>query len=88
MKTVHLMISGRVQGVYFRASAQKTAIIHNLTGWVRNFNDDVEAVISGKDESVEEFIAWCHLGPERAVVKKVETEELPYKEFKGFIIKR
>jgi acylphosphatase len=72
MKTVHLEITGKVQGVFFRAKAKEVAKIHKISGWIRNTDDDkVVALITGEDGDVEEFILWCKHGPEKAKVKNV-----------------
>lgn len=70
----HVVISGRVQGVYFRASAAEEARTLGLTGWVRNAGEDVEAVFEGSREAVERMLAWCREGPSRASVSSVEVE--------------
>ena len=62
MRRVHVFISGRVQGVFFRAEARRAANSFNLTGWVRNMADGrVEAVFEGEDESVDKMLEWCHM---------------------------
>jgi acylphosphatase len=72
MKTAHLEITGKVQGVFFRAKAKEVAKIHKISGWIRNTDDDkVVALITGEDGDVEEFILWCKYGPEKAKVKNV-----------------
>ena len=72
MKTVHLEITGKVQGVFFRASAKDVAKIYKISGWIKNTKDDkVEAFITGEDADVEKFITWCKHGPEKARVKNV-----------------
>jgi acylphosphatase len=76
MKRVHVYISGRVQGVCFRAYTLETALSLNLTGWVRNLSDGrVEAVFEGKDESVAAIVKWCGNGPPSAVVHDVDVRE-------------
>ena len=76
--STHVIISGRVQGVWFRASTRKKAQEIGLTGWVKNTEDGkVEAVFEGEEDKVEKMISWCHLGPpfakvEEVVVKKQE----------------
>jgi acylphosphatase len=71
----HLWISGRVQGVFFRAHAQNKAQTLNLSGWVRNLpNGQVEVIFEGKKEAVEEMIQWCHHGPPSAQVTKVDIQ--------------
>lgn len=89
MKRVHVYISGRVQGVFFRAETQRAAKGFNLTGWVRNMADGrVEAVFEGDDGNVDKMLGWCHIGPPAARVKEVLAEEEPYAfEFPAFVIK-
>lgn len=76
---VHLFVSGRVQGVGYRASASDVAQLLKLSGWVRNLRDGrVEAVFEGPQPQVEEMIRWCHQGPPTAGVETVELDhELP-----------
>jgi len=72
MKTVHLIITGRVQGVYFRAFTQKQAIKQGVTGFVsNNIDGSVEVVACAEKERLEPFINWCHKGPMLARVKEV-----------------
>jgi acylphosphatase len=89
VKRIHVYISGRVQGVFFRAQTQRSAVGFNLTGWVRNIADGrVEAVFEGDDANVDKMLAWCHIGPPAARVEEVLTEEEPYTgEFRNFNIK-
>ena len=89
MKRVHVYITGRVQGVFFRAETRRSANGFNLTGWVRNMADGrVEALFEGENESVDKMLEWCHIGPPAAKVKEVQTEEEPYRgEFQDFSIK-
>ncbi|KON82206.1 acylphosphatase [Azoarcus sp. PA01] len=68
----HLTIRGRVQGVYYRASAQAEGIRLGLEGWVRNRRDgSVEALVAGPEATVEHFIAWARRGPPAAHVQEV-----------------
>ena len=89
MKRVHVIISGRVQGVFFRAETQRTAMDFNLTGWVKNTADGrVEAVFEGEDENVDKMLAWCRVGPPHARVEDVTVKVEPYTgEFRNFSIK-
>lgn len=86
MKRMHVIVSGRVQGVFFRAFTQDTAQSLKLTGWVRNlFDGRVEAVFEGKDEDIDTMLEWCKKGPPHAVVKHVDASEEPYTgEFRDF----
>jgi acylphosphatase len=78
MKRMHVYISGRVQGVFFRAETQRAATNLNLSGWVRNMEDGrVEALFEGEDKDVDKMVAWCHTGPPHASVDHVAIEEEP-----------
>jgi acylphosphatase len=89
MKRMHVIISGRVQGVFFRAETQRAAKDFSLTGWVRNMADGrVETVFEGENANVDKMLSWCHIGPPAARVEKVMTAEEPYTgEFSDFSIK-
>jgi acylphosphatase len=68
----HVIISGQVQGVFFRDSARREARARRLAGWVRNRPDGtVEAVFQGERQAVEALIRWCHTGPPQAAVDEV-----------------
>ena len=88
MKRMHVIISGRVQGVFFRAYTRETAAALNLTGWVRNLPDGrVETVFEGEDTNVQSLLEWCKKGPPHAIVKQVDTAEEPWSgEFPDFRI--
>jgi acylphosphatase len=88
MKRMHVLISGRVQGVFFRAYTRETAMTLNLTGWVRNLYDgSVETVFEGGDTNVQSMLEWCKKGPPHAVVRHVDASEEPYTgEFRDFRI--
>ncbi|HUM12690.1 MAG TPA: acylphosphatase [Myxococcaceae bacterium] len=71
---VHLLVSGRVQGVAFRARAVSEATRLGLSGWIRNRMDGtVEARAEGPPEAIETFVAWCHQGPPAAQVEDVRV---------------
>ncbi len=89
LKRAHILISGIVQGVFFRYTAVSFARARNICGWVRNLPDGrVEIVAEGKREDLEEFIKWCWKGPKAAVVKDVQVEFEDYVgEFESFSIR-
>jgi acylphosphatase len=71
----HVWVSGKVQGVAFRASTQFEAKDSQVTGWVKNLPDGrVEAVFEGYEDPVEDMVAWCQHGPDAATVKNLEVE--------------
>ncbi|MEZ4768384.1 MAG: acylphosphatase [Caldilineales bacterium] len=75
----HIVISGHVQGVFFRGQTQRRANALGVAGWVRNLPDGkVEAVFEGEEASVNELIAWCRHGPPNAWVSNVEVRREPY----------
>lgn len=75
---VHLIIHGKVQGVFYRSSARERAEELGLVGWVRNNRDgSVEVVAEGEKEDLEEFISWCNRGPRHSVVRHVHIEWEP-----------
>jgi len=81
MKRVHLFVSGRVQGVFFRASTRDTARRLGLTGWVRNLPDGrVEGLFEGDEEALRRLIEWCRSGPAGAAPEKLELE---WKDYSG-----
>ncbi len=74
-KRVHCFVSGRVQGVWYRKSAQQTAQSLGLSGWVRNLDDGrVEFVAEGTADKVDALLAWAAEGPPGAQVGNVATE--------------
>lgn len=77
-KRVQVVITGRVQGVGFRASCQYEAMSLGLTGWVRNrWDGAVEALFEGEAAAVDEMLAWCYEGPPMAHVARVEKVTPP-----------
>ena len=87
--TISITVSGKVQGVFFRQNTKEKAIALGITGSVQNLHDgNVHIVATGTREQLEELIAWCRLGPQRAIVKNIITKEIPLQSFKGFSIDR
>lgn len=73
--TVHLTISGRVQGVSFRAVMRERATHHGVDGWVRNkANGSVEALLQGEEDAVMGLVEWSRVGPTHAQVTAVVQE--------------
>jgi acylphosphatase len=82
--TRHLVIHGRVQGVWYRESMRLEAERLNVTGWVRNRDDGaVEAVVQGEEDAVAALITWCRKGPPAARVEDIEIT-VAEGEFSGF----
>lgn len=85
--TRKLTITGKVQGVWYRASAKDKALELSLTGKVWNeTNGDVGAIVTGDEKNVQRFIDWCYQGPPLSNVESVSVEEMDQQEFKGFEI--
>jgi acylphosphatase len=76
---IRVIVHGRVQGVWFRESCRREAEAAGVAGWVRNRPDGtVEAAFEGPPAAVDALVAWCHTGPLRARVLRVERiDELP-----------
>jgi acylphosphatase len=89
MPTRNLIIRGKVQGVFYRATAREVADKMGLSGWVKNTPEGhVEILVSGPADHLDEFIAWCQRGPGQAVVTGVSVQEVPDQQFEGFRIKK
>ena len=89
LQTVSLIISGKVQGVYYRQSARLKAIETGITGTVMNLPDgSVQAIITGTSEQIRQMTEWCHTGPSKAIITNVVAKELPLQTFTDFTIIR
>lgn len=87
LSSLHLLIHGRVQGVYYRVNAEAQARALGLRGWVRNrTSGEVEALVSGPAEQVTAFIDWAHEGPPAAQVSHIEVSPAERPEQEGFHI--
>lgn len=84
----HVFVSGKVQGVFFRANTRDLALLLGINGFVRNLPDGrVEAVFEGDKEKIEKMIEFCKEGPPGAIVEKIDVNWEEYKgEFKDFKI--
>ena len=89
MKAIHIVVSGLVQGVNFRYDTKQKAASLGLVGFVKNIDsDDVEIIVCGDEEKINELIEWCNEGPVSARVDDVKVEEVDIKEkFVGFDVK-
>jgi len=87
--SLHIKISGRVQGVFFRMHTREQAIQRSLAGTVRNCQDgSVEVFVSGEISALKDFTEWCRKGPPAAKVDKIDIHQIPLKNFDGFVILR
>jgi len=89
MPTVHLLIKGKVQGVFYRATAKDKAAELGITGWIKNTDDgDVEAMVTGNDEAIKKFTQWCKQGPRKANVTSVISTPQSEIAFNDFLVIR
>ncbi len=88
MLTIKIIITGKVQGVFFRQSTREKALELGIAGSVENLPDPniVEVVATGAEADLAELISWCQIGPPRADVKNVEISDQPLQEFENFSI--
>lgn len=85
----HVFVSGKVQGVYYRATTRDTAGEAGVDGWVKNLADGrVEAVFEGERAAVESMVEWCHTGSQNARVDGVDVEYGDPTGLEGFEIRR
>lgn len=87
--TVRILVKGKVQGVFYRASTKAEAQKLGLSGFVRNLSDgNVEIEAQGSQESIEKLLKWCKGGPPAAIVEDVQTKAIEEKNYsEKFIIK-
>ncbi len=85
----HVLVSGRVQGVFFRVETRHEATKRNVVGWVKNTHDNrVEAIFEGQKEAVEKMIEFCRKGPAGAKVTDVIVQWQTYiGDFRDFKIR-
>jgi len=83
-----VLVSGRVQGVFYRDTCRRLAQRHGVAGWVRNLRDGrVEAAFEGAPSAVEAMVRWAAEGPEQATVTRVEEHEEPPEGLHSFEIR-
>ncbi|MFJ3202213.1 acylphosphatase [Streptomyces sp. NPDC086989] len=90
MERVHsrVVVHGVVQGVFFRDTCRRTALGHDVAGWVRNLPDGtVEAAFEGAEDAVAAMVDWAHHGPDGASVTRVELRREPPEGLEGFEIR-
>ncbi len=86
-RTVSIIVKGKVQGVFYRQSTKEKADSLNITGQVKNERDgSVSIIATGSSGAIDELIAWCHIGPRRAIVSEVKTSEIEEKKYEDFSI--
>ena len=84
---VHVFVTGRVQGVWYRQSCAHEASARGVRGWARNLADGrVELWLEGARGDVEEVLAWCRCGPSRAEVSGLSIEDVAVSGRRGFEI--
>ena len=87
-KTMHCFVSGRVQGVFFRARTKEQAQLFGLSGWVRNLPDGrVEVVATGDDQQLKQLREWLKHGPEMARVTALKVDVIELQVFASFSIR-
>ena len=88
MKTYKVIISGKVQRVFFRDHIMKKAISSGINGYVKNTNEgNVEAIFQCSEKNIKKMIEWCKIGPTNSRVDSVEFQEIKsFKEYKDFNI--
>lgn len=85
---VHCFVSGRVQGVFYRAFVQDEARAQKITGWAKNLSDGrVEVVLCGEREKVHALQEKLRQGPARADVENVTREEIPWEDHEDFLVR-
>ena len=89
MKHLNIRVSGKVQGVFFRASTKEQADLLGVKGFVRNEpSGDVYVEAEGAESQIQEFLKWCGRGPSRARVDNIKVEEGVLKNFERFEVSR
>lgn len=89
METIHLLISGKVQGVFFRETSRRLAEKLHITGWIKNTIDGkVEALVTGDEKALNDFVDFCKAGPERALVDEVQVSNQHKIDFEKFEVIR
>ena len=86
---IHAIISGKVQGVFYRGNTEKKAKSFHLTGWVRNNeNGTVELIACGDENNIKKLIEWLWKGPLLARVTNVDWREIAEEKHDAFVVQR
>ncbi len=89
MQTLSIIVTGKVQGVWYRRSTVDKGIELGLTGEVSNQPDGtVKIIVTGEKEQLDQFTLWCKQGPPKAEVTNLDIKELPLQQFESFRIRR
>ena len=88
-KRIHIFVTGRVQGVFFRQSTRVMAIKNNVNGWVHNLDDGrVEIIAEGEKQNIGNLVNWCKTGPANSRVDEFElSEENVTDDFENFEVR-
>ena len=88
-KRIHIFVTGRVQGVFFRQSTRVMAIKNNVNGWVHNLDDGrVEIIAEGETQNIDNLVTWCKTGPANSRVDEFELLDENYTdEFENFEVR-
>lgn len=86
---MEIIVSGKVQGVFYRQSTKEKALHLGITGFVKNLNNgDVFIKASSTKELLKQFCDFCKTGPVKAIVKNISIKEIPFEAFSTFLILR
>lgn len=89
VKTISIIVTGKVQGVFYRQSTKEMAVAIGINGQVNNQPDgSVHIIATGTKEQLDRLVDWCRVGPPKAQVKDVMVEEMPLQQFDAFTIIR
>lgn len=89
LQTISIIVSGKVQGVFFRQSTKEIATNLGINGQVKNLPDgSVYILATGTKDQLDNLLAWCRQGPPKATVIRIDIKELPYQLYDGFEILR
>lgn len=89
LQTYSIIVTGKVQGVFYRQSTKEKAVALGINGYVKNLPDGrVQVMASGTTDQLLQLVLWCKQGPPRAIVEEVKVEQIPATVFMGFRIEK